>query len=351
MKPLTTAIHWALRLGWASTCSAALSVSLIAAAHAEYHVVSTIKVGGEGGWDYVEPDPVSRRVFVTHEDHVVVINMDTLKIVGDIPDSPGMGGVALSRELNRGFTANGDEDTVGVFALDTLKPLGKWHATGKNPNQIAYEPVTKRVFSFNSDGRNVTVFDARSGAVLATINVDGRTEFFAVDGKGMIYDSLLDKSTVIAIDARAMKVVATYPLAPYTGPTGLAMDTETRRLFVPTRDKNLLVLDADSGRIIAHLPIGTGTDAVKFDPGLKLVFASAGDGTLTVIHEDSKDTFSLIGTARTEPGARTMAVDTKTHRLFLPTGDYGPPPPATPENPHPWKPVIPGTFRVLVLEP
>ena len=351
MKRRTKPIHAARRLGRVLLCALAMSTSLMGAARAAYHLVNTIKVGGDGGWDYLEPDPVSRRLFVTHENHVVVINMDTLKIVGDVPDSPGMGGVALSRELNRGYTANGDDDTVGVFALNTLKPLAKWQATGKNPNQIAYEPVTERVFSFNSTGRNVTVFDAKSGKVLSTINVDGRTEFFAVDGKGMIYDSLLDKSTVIAIDARAMKVVATYSLAPFSGPTGMAMDTQTRRLFVPTRDRNLLVLDADTGKIIANFPIGAGTDAVKFDPGLKLAFASGGDGTLTVIHEDSNDIFALMETVKTEPGARTMAVDPTTHRLFLPTGDYGPAPPATPENPHPRKPVIPGTFRVLVLEP
>ncbi len=351
MKPLTRPVSGTRSRQFALSGVLLITMAFALTAHAEYHLASTIKVGGEGGWDYLEPDAVSRRLYVTHENNVVVIDMDTLKVVGNVPDSPGMGGVALSRELNRGFTANGDEDTVGVFALDTLKPLGKWKATGRNPNQIAYEPVTKRVFSFNSTGRNVTVFDATSGNVLATINVDGRTEFFAVDGKGMIYDSLLDKSTVIAIDARTMRVVATYSLAPYTGPTGMAMDTQTRRLFVPTRDKNLLVLDADTGKIIANFPIGVGTDAVKFDAGLKLVFASGGDGTLTVIHEDSKDKFSLLKTVKTEPGARTMAVDPKTHRLFLPTGDYGPPPPATPENPHPWKPVIPGTFRVLVLEP
>lgn len=351
MKPFAPSGFQAWRHARALVCALMLSTSMMGTAYAGYHLVATIKVGGEGGWDYLEPDPVSRRLFVTHENHVVVINMDTLKIVGDIPDSPGMGGVALSRELNRGYTANGDEDTIGVFELGTLKPLGKWQATGKNPNQIAYEPTTRRVFSFNSSGRNVTVFDALSGNVLSTINVDGRTEFFAVDGKGMIYDSLLDKSTVIAIDAKTMKVVGTYSLAPYTGPTGLAMDTQTRRVFVPMRDKHLLVLHADTGKIIANFPIGAGTDAVKFDPGLKLVFASGGDGTLTVVREESKDKFTLVETITTEPGARTMAVDTKTHRLFLPTGDYGPAPPATPKNPHPWKPVIPGTFRVLVLEP
>lgn len=328
-----------------------MAVAFAATAHAEYHLASTITVGGDEGWDYLEPDPVSRRLFVTHENHVVVINMDTLKIVGDIPDSPGMGGVALSRDLNRGYTANGDEDTVGVFELDTLKPLGKWKATGKNPNQIAYEPTTRRVFSFNSTGRNVTVFDAKTGKVLATIEVDGRTEFFAVDGKGMVYDSLLDKSTVIAIDAKSMKVVATFSLAPYKQPSGLAMDAQTRRLFVPTRSKTLLVLDADTGKTITTFPIGAGNDAAKFDAGLKLAFASNGDGTLTVIHEDGKDKFSLVQTVQTQAGARTMAVDPKTHRLFLPTADFTPAPPATPENPNPRRKMVPDSFRVLVLEP
>jgi hypothetical protein len=336
------------------TLLAALTFPLALAAieaRAAYHIASTIHVGGEGSWDYLEPDPVSRRLFVTHKDHVVVINMDTLKVIGDIPDSPGMGGVALSRELNRGFTANGAEDTVGVFELDTLKPIAKWKATGKRPNQIAYEPTTQRVFSFNSTGRNVTVFDTRTGEVLSTINVDGRTEFYAVDGTGMIYDALEDKATVIAIDARAMKVVRTYSLAPNEGPSGMAMDTRTRRLFVPTHSKAFLVLDADTGKILASFPIGEGNDAAKFDPGTRLAFASNGDGSLTVVHEDGKDAFSLVQTVKTEAGARTMAVDPKTHRIFMPTADFIPAPPATPDNPKPRRSTAAGSFRILVLEP
>jgi DNA-binding beta-propeller fold protein YncE len=319
-------------------------------ARAEYHAIARIEVGGEGGWDYLEPDPISRRLFVTHKDHVVVVDMDTLAVVGDIPDSPGMGGVAIARDLNRGFTANGAEDTIGVFDLDTLKPIAKWKATGKRPNQIAYEPVTQRVFSFNSTGRNVTVFDAKTGAVLATLDVDGRTEFYAVDGKGMIYDSLEDKATVIAIDARAMRVVATYSVAPNEEPAGTTMDPVTRRIFVACHSKSFLVLDADTGKILATFPIGEGNDAVKFDPVTRLAFASNGDGTLTVVHEDDASTFSLVGTVMTEVGARTMAVDSKTHRVFLPSADFTVPS-ATAENPKPRRTMIPGTFRVLVLEP
>jgi DNA-binding beta-propeller fold protein YncE len=317
---------------------------------AEYHIVSTIPVGGDGGWDYLEPDPVARRLYVTHKDHVVVIDMDSFKIVGDIPDSPGMGGVAIARDLNRGFTANGAEDKVGVFELDTLKPIGKWNATGKRPNQIAYEPTTQRVFSFNSTGRNVTVFDARTGKVLATLEVDGRTEFYAMDGKGMIYDSLEDKATVIAIDAKTMKVVATYPLAPNEEPAGTTMDAQTHRLFIACHSKSFLVLNADTGKILASFPIGAGNDAAKFDPGLKFAFASNGDGTLSVVREDGNDKFSLVQTVRTEPGARTMAVDVKTHRLFLPSADFTTPLP-TADNPKPRPAMTPGSFRVLVLEP
>ena len=320
-------------------------------AHAEYHVVSKIQVGGEGGWDYLEPDSIGRRLYVTHKDHVVVIDMDSLKVVGDIPDSPGMGGVAIARDLNRGFTANGAEDKVGVFELDTLKPLGKWPATGKRPNQIAYEPTTQRVFSFNSTGRNVTVFDAKTGAVLTTLDVDGRTEFYAMDGEGMIYDSLEDKATVIAIDAKAMKVVATYPLAPNEEPAGTTMDPLTRRIFVACHSKSLLVLNADTGKILASFPIGEGNDAAKFDPGLKVAFASNGDGTLAVVHEDGADKFSLVQTVKTELGARTMAVDPKTHRVFLPSADFLPLPPPSADTPKPRRTLVPGSFRVLVLEP
>ena len=319
--------------------------------NADYHIIQSIKIGGEGGWDYLEPDPIGRRLYVSHDTHVVVIDMDTLKVVGDVPDSPGMGGVTFSRELNRGFTANGDENVVGVFELSTLKPIAKWKATGRRPNQIAYEPVTQRVFSFNSTGRNITVFDARTGNVLSTLEVDGRTEFYAMDGKGMIYDSLQDKATIIAIDARTLKVVATYPLAPHAQPAGTTMDPQTRRIFVACRSKSFLILDADTGKILTTFPIGERNDAAKFDPGTHLAFASNGDGTLTVVHEDSPDQFTLAQTVKTEFGARTMAVDTKTHRLFMPSADWGPAPTPTSDNPNPRRPMVPGSFHVLVLEP
>jgi DNA-binding beta-propeller fold protein YncE len=329
-----------------------LSLSFLAApARAGYHITTKIHVGGEGSWDYLDPDPVGRRLYVTHENHVVVIDMDTLKVVGDVPDCPGMGGVAIAREFNRGFTANGGDDTVTVFALDTLKPVAKLKATGKRPNQIIYEPATKRVFTFNSTGRNVTAFDAKTGEMLGTIEVDGRTEFAAFDGKGMIYDSLQDKATVIAIDARTLKVTATYPLSPHAQPAGTVMDPETRRIFVGCRSKSFLVLDADTGKILATFPIGERNDAAKFDPGLKLAFASQGDGTVAVLHEDSADKFTWVETAKTEFGARTMAVDPKTHRLFLPSCDWGPKPPATKENPNPRQPMVRDSFRVIVMEP
>lgn len=313
--------------------------------------MSKISVGGEGSWDYLEPDVVARRLYVTHGDYVVVVDMDTLKVVGEIPNCKGMGGVAIAREFNRGFTANGADDTITVFALDTLKEVDRLKATGKRPNQIIYEPFTKRVFSFNSTGRNVTAYDAKTGEVLGTIKVDGRTEFAGVDEKGMMYDSLQDKATVVAIDARALKVTATYPLSPHTDPAGTAMDPQTRRIFVGCRSKSLLVLDADKGNILATFPIGERNDAVKFDPGLKRAFASNADGTLAVVQEKGEDSFTLLETVKTEFGARTMAVDPTTHRLFLPTCDFGPVPEPTKDKPNPRAPMVPGTFRVLVLEP
>lgn len=337
---------------FSSTAALALaSIALTGVTRGEYHVVDRIQVGGAGGWDYLEPDVVARRLYITHEDHVVVIDMDSLKVVGDVPDCPGMGGVALAPELNRGYTGNGDDDTVTVFALDTLKAVGRWKATGKRPNQIIYEPATKRVFTFNSTGRNITAFDAVTGAVLGTIAVDGRTEFPAFDGRGMIYDSIEDKATVIAIDARTLEVTATYPLAPHAQPAGTVMDPQTRRIFVACRSQAFLVLDAGTGKILATFPIGARNDAAKFDAGLKLAFASQGDGTLAVVREDSADKFTLVETVTTEFGARTMAVDAKTHRLFLPSADFGPAPAPTKDAPNPRRPLVEGSFRVLVLEP
>jgi DNA-binding beta-propeller fold protein YncE len=318
---------------------------------AGYHLLSKVQVGGSGSWDYLEPDVISRRLYVTHGDHVVVMDMDTLKIVGDVPDCPGMGGVAIAHELNRGFTANGTDDTVTVFDLATLKPLARWKATGKRPNQIIFEPFTKRLFTFNSTGRNATVFDAKSGDVLATLPLDGRTEFAAFDDKGMVYDALQDKATIVAIDARTLSIVATYPLAPHAEPAGMVMDPKTRRLFVGCRSKSFLVLDADSGKILNAFPMGEKNDAAKFDPGLKLAFASNGDGTIAVVHEDGGDTFTLVETVKTEVGARTMAVDPKTHRLFLPSCDWTPASLVTNGAPAQKQSMVPGSFRILVLEP
>lgn len=323
---------------------------LVTPLHAGYHIVSTIQVGGNGGWDYLETDPVSRRLYIAHEDTVVVIDMDALKVVGELPNCPGMGGVALAPKLNRGFTANGAEDTVTVFALDTLKEIARWKVTGKRPNQILFEPVTKRLFTFNSTGRNTTAFDAATGEVLGTIPLDGRTEFPVADGKGMIYDSLLDKATVVAIDARNLKVTATFPLAPHKEPAGTTMDPVTRRIFVGCRSQSFLVLDADTGKILAAFPIGARNDAAKFDPGLKLAFASNGDGTLAVVREESADKFSFVENVKTEYGAKTMAVDPKTHRLFVPSADYEPAA-ATKEKANARRKMVPGSFRVLVLEP
>jgi DNA-binding beta-propeller fold protein YncE len=340
---------WQLILGLGLAGSAALTA--VTAARGEYHIVQRIEIGGEGGWDYLEPDVAGRRLYVTHGNRVVVLDLDTLRVVGEVPDCPGMGGVALAPEFNRGYTANGDDDTVTVFALDTLRPLARWPATGKRPNQILFEPVTKRLFTFNSTGRNVTAFDARTGAVLGTIAVDGRTEFPAADGQGMIYDSLQDKATVIALDARKLTVTATFPLAPHADPAGTALDPATRRIFVACRSQAFLVLNADSGKILAEFPLGARNDAVKLDPGLGLAFASNGDGTLAVLHADGGDRFTLRPTVPTEFGARTMAVDTQTHRLFLPSADFAPAPAPTADTPNPRRPLVPGSFRLLVLEP
>jgi DNA-binding beta-propeller fold protein YncE len=332
-----------------AACSAAVLSPL---AQAEYHVSSSIHVGGEGSWDYLDVDPVARRLYVTHATHVVVIDLDSLKVVGDVPDCPGMGGVAIAHDLNRGYTANGTDDTVTVFELDSLKTIGKWKATGKRPNQIIFEPFTKTVWTFNSTGRNCTAFNATTGEVLATLPLDGRTEFAAFDKKGMIYDSQQDRATIIAIDARTLKMVATYPLAPNAQPAGTVMDPETNRIFCGCRSKAFLVVDASNGKIITSFPIGGGNDAAKFDPELKLAFASNGtDGSIAVVHEDGDDKYTLVQTVKTEVGARTMALDPVTHRLFLPSCDWGPVPHATKENPNPRAPMVPDSFRVLVVDP
>ncbi len=313
-----------------------------------YHLLKKIKLGGEGFWDYLAFDSPTRRLFISRGTKVVVLDVDSEKVVGEIPDTPGVHGIALAPDLGKGFTSNGGAGTVSIFDLKTLEVTGHAQA-GKNPDAIVYDPATRRVFTMNGRSADSTAIDAVTGNVLATIPLGGKPEFAVADGAGHVYVNLEDKSQIQQIDSKSLVVTATWPLAPCESPSGLAIDTAHRRLFAGCHNKVMGIMDADSGRVVASPPIGLAVDANQFDPGTGFAFSSNGGGTLTVIHEDSPDKFTVVEEVPTQTGARTMALDPKTHQVFLVTADFAPAPAPTPENPHPRGGMVPDSFVVLVF--
>ncbi len=319
-----------------------------AASGSGYHVIQTYRIGGDGGWDYLTVDPEARRIYISRSTHVMVVDADSGKSVGDIADTPGVHGIALAPELGRGFTSNGREGTVSIFDIKTLATSNKVKV-GENPDAILYDPATKRVFTFNGRSQDSTAIDAASGKVLGTIKLDGKPEFAATDAKGEIFVNIEDKSELVAIDPNKLEVKAKWALAPCTEPSGLSMDRKNRRLYVGCDNKMMAIVDADSGKILATPAIGDGVDATTFDSQTMTGFASCGEsGVLTVVKEDSPGKFSAENVP-TEQGARTMALDQKTHNVFVVTAKFGPPPAATPENPHPRHTILPDSFVVLVV--
>lgn len=312
-----------------------------------FHLLNKIEVGGEGGWDGLTADPEAHRLYVSHATHVVVIDTASDKVVGDIPGTNGIHCIAINRSLGRGYTTNGRDNTVSVFDLNTLKVLATV-PTGRIPDAIAYDPSSKRVFAFNGGTSNVTVIDAVDNKVAGTLDLGGKPEFAAVDGKGTVYVNLEDKSQVIAIDAAKMSVKNRWPIAPGEEPTGIAIDQKSKRLFIACGNKKMVVMDAETGKVLADLPTGDGTDGLEFDTGTKNAFSSNGEGTLTVVHEDSKDKFSVVENAVTQRGARTLAVDSRSHKVYLPTAQFGETPAPTKERPRPRPAMVPNTFVILV---
>jgi YVTN family beta-propeller protein len=276
------------------------------------------------------------------------MDADSGKVVGDIPNTSGVHGIALVPDLNKGFTSNGRDNTVTVFNLKTLT-VSKQIPVGKNPDAIIYDSASKLVFTGNGISLDATAIDPQSETVKGTIPLAGRPEFAVSDEKGHVFINLEDKSMIAEIDSRKLKVEARWPLAPGEEPTGLAIDRRHRRLFAGCANKLMAVVNIDNGRVITTLPIGSGVDATAFDPATQLAFSSNGEGTLTVIHEDSPDKFTVLENVTTQRGARTMTLDPKTHKIFLVSADFGPPPAPTPERPRPRPSILPGTFVVLVM--
>jgi DNA-binding beta-propeller fold protein YncE len=340
-------LSWLLFLA-AALCGWIFLTNAVAMPAPGYHVVATYKIGGEGGWDYLTVDADARRVYISRATHVIVLDADSGKQVGDIGNTPGVHGIALAPELGRGFVSNGQEGTVSIFDIKTFATKSKVKV-GDNPDAILYDPATKRVFTFNGRSHDSTAIDASSGTVLGTIKLDGKPEFAASDAKGEIFVNIEDKSELTAIDPQKLEVKTKWPLAPCTEPTGLSIDRKNRRLFVGCDDKMMAVVDADSGKVLATPAIGDGVDATAFDAETNLAFASCNEGELSVIKQESANKFTVAENVTTQPGARTMALDAKTHNVFVVTAKFGPPPAPTADNPNPRRSIIPNTFVVLVL--
>lgn len=329
-----------------AACMCAGSVKAFSAA--QYQVKQKYVLGGEGGWDYLTFDPVGKRLFISRGTHVMVVDPYKGSVVGDIPDTPGVHGIALAQDLGKGFTSNGRENSVTVFDLKTLKETARIKIEGKNPDAILYDPASHRVFTFNGASKDATVIDAAKGTVVGTIPLDGKPEFGAADGKGMVYVNIEDKNEVTSIDANKAVVVKSWPLAPCEEPSGIAMDLKSRRLFAGCHNKMMAVMNADTGKVIATPAIGDGVDANAFDADKQVAFSSNGDGTLTLVHEDSPDKFTVLENAETAKFARTMALDTTNHDVYLVTAEIEITPPAK-EGERPRRTMKPGTFTLLVV--
>src|SRR5579864_8952840 len=328
-------------------CVATVFTMSLSAAEPQYQLKQKFVIGGDGGWDYLTYDAAGKRLFISRGTRVQVVDPAKGTVIAEIPDTPGVHGIALAHDLGKGFTSNGRENTVTVFDLKTLKETSRIKLEGaENPDAILYDPASKRVFTFNGRSKNSTVIDAANGTRVATIPLDGKPEFAAADGKGMVYVNIEDKSELTSIDAKKAAVVNTWPLTGCEEPSGLAMDRKHRRLFAGCHNKVMAVVNADDGKVVATVPIGQGVDANGFDPVHELAFSSNGDGTLTVVHEDSPDKFRVVQNAETQRGARTMAIDTNNHDIYLVTAEIEEQPPADGET-RPRRSMKPGSFTLL----
>ena len=327
--------------------------SIAAAATGGYHLLKKYSFGAAEGstreyFDYISVDSAARRVYVSHGTEIKVLDADSGALVGNITGLKQDHGVAVAKEFGRGFITDGGQGKVIIFDLTSLKVIGEAKAD-QDADSVVYDPASKRVFAMNGDPHSSTVIDAKTGSVVGTIELGGGPEFAVADGAGTVFVNIEDKSEVVAIDAQTLKIKSRWPVAPAGAPTALAMDVKHRRLFSAGRNPQMLVvMDADNGKVIQSFPISAGVDAAAFEPETGLVFASTRDGMIHVYHEDSADKFSEVETIKTEFGAKTMGLDTKTHNLFVDTADFSAPAAPTAERPHPQRTPVPGTFHLLV---
>jgi DNA-binding beta-propeller fold protein YncE len=314
-----------------------------------YHIVRDLKLGGDGRWDYITVDSVGNRLFIARQTRVMVIDPVSGKLLGEIPGLDGAHGTALAYAAGRGFATSGRDGMVTMFDLRSLQVLRRIKAAD-DADAVLYDPRSGRVFTFNGDPGTSTVIDPLSGEVIGSISLGGKPEFAVASGSGKLYVNLEDKAEVAEIDPFKLRVTRHWPLAGCEEPTGMAIDHAHQLLFSGCHSRTMAISDARAGRAIAQVPIGGGVDGCAFDPGTGLAFASNGEGSITVIHEDSPTAFHVVSTAPTRRGARTMALDQRTHRLYTVTADFGETPPPTASEPHPRPSLVPGTFSLLELD-
>jgi len=331
-------------------CFVVFWIAVVCAAQTPgYKAAGSIQIGGNGGWDYLTADSANRKLYVSHSGQVEVIDLDSGKPAGKIAGMMGIHGIALANDLGVGFISDGRANQVVEFNLSTLA-IQKTIKAGTNPDGIVYDSVSKRVFAFNGRSHDATAINATDGTVAGTVKLDGKPEFPVSDGAGSVFVNIEDKSELVKINSKTLAVEATWPLAPCESPSGLAIDKANRRLFSVCDNKLMAITDADSGKVVATPAIGEGPDATAYDPGTHLAFSSNGEsGTLTVIKSVGKDRYAVAETVETAKGARTMTLDGKTHKLYLPTAHFGPAPTPTGAGQRSRPPILPGTFQVLVF--
>ena len=338
-----------MRVIAALTAQCALVLCGTIFAQEPYKFFNEIRIGGEGGWDYVTIDPTARRLYLSQATKVVVVDLTKNAVIGEIADTPGVHGFVAVPELQRGFSTNGKEAKVSVVDLSTLKTISKID-TGANPDALIYEARRGELYVFNHTGNSATVIDAKASRVISTIPLDGNPEFAAADAD-RVYCNIEDKSEIEVIDTSKHEVVARWPLAPGEEPTGMALDAAHHRLFAGCHNKLMPMLDTQTGKVVATVPIGAGVDACVFEDATQFAFASCGDGTTTIAKEETPQKLTVVQTLKTERGARTMALDPETHRIYLPTAQFQPAPSPAP-GVSPARPtIVPNTLKLLIYGP
>ncbi len=328
------------------SCILLIACALSISAQSNYKIDRKISLPGNGFWDYIAVDEINGRIYQSHNSMAQVVDIKTGQLIGTIPDTKGVHGIALAHDLNKGFTSNGRDSSVTVFNMKTLEVLAKIRVTGQNPDAILYDAFSKRVFTGNGRSRNFTVIDAVNNSVAGTIRLSGKPEAIVTDGNGKIYVNIETANLIEVIDASTMKVISHWPIGAGQEPSGLAYDPENRRLFSVCSNKLMMVVDAVSGKVITSLPIGEGCDGAAFDPQYKRVYASNGEGTLTVVQVLNANSFKVIETVPTQRGARTIALDKTSHHIYLPTAEFEPAPEDSKDRPA----IKAGTFAILDVE-